>query len=102
LRFQLANFKDVTVFDNLVDLACIGNVSQRIGVKNQEVGESAGFDGPNLRIWTEDPCRVAGFVDGVFADTFEGMAGRERVAILLDLLGRKVRILLDEGAITTA
>jgi hypothetical protein len=33
---------------------------------------------------------------------FEGMADRERVAILLDLLGRKVRILLDEGAITPA
>ena len=44
-------------------------------------------------------------VDGVFADSlglFEGMADRERVAILLDLLGRKVRILLDEGAITAA
>jgi transcriptional antiterminator RfaH len=44
-------------------------------------------------------------VDGIFADTlglFEGMADRDRVAILLDLLGRKVRILLDEGAITAA
>jgi transcriptional antiterminator RfaH len=44
-------------------------------------------------------------VDGIFTDTlglFEGMADRERVAILLDLLGRKVRILLDEGAITAA
>jgi transcriptional antiterminator RfaH len=44
-------------------------------------------------------------VDGVFADSlglFEGMADRERVAILLDLLGRKVRILLDEGAIMAA
>ncbi len=44
-------------------------------------------------------------VDGVFADSlglFEGMADRERVAILLDLLGRKVRILLDEDAITAA
>jgi transcriptional antiterminator RfaH len=44
-------------------------------------------------------------VDGIFTDRlglFEGMADRERVAILLDLLGRKVRILLDEGAITAA
>jgi transcriptional antiterminator RfaH len=44
-------------------------------------------------------------IDGVFADTlglFEGMADRERVAILLDLLGRKVRVLLDEGAIAAA
>ena len=44
-------------------------------------------------------------VDGVFADTlglFDGMADRDRVAILLDLLGRKVRVLLDEGAIAAA
>jgi transcriptional antiterminator RfaH len=44
-------------------------------------------------------------VDGIFADSlglFEGVADRERVAILLDLLGRKVRILMDEGAITAA
>jgi transcriptional antiterminator RfaH len=49
-----------------------------------------------------EPVRI---VDGVFADSlglFEGMADRERVAILLDLLGRKVRILLDESAITAA
>jgi transcriptional antiterminator RfaH len=44
-------------------------------------------------------------VDGVFADSlglFEGMADRERVAVLLDLLGRKVRILLEEAAVTAA
>jgi len=44
-------------------------------------------------------------VDGVFADTlglFEGMADRERVAILLEFLGRKVRVVLDEGAIAAA
>jgi transcriptional antiterminator RfaH len=44
-------------------------------------------------------------VDGIFTDTlglFEGTTDRDRVAILLDLLGRKVRILLDEGAITAA
>jgi hypothetical protein len=44
-------------------------------------------------------------VDGVFADSrglFEGMADWERVAILLDPLGRKVKVLLDEGAIAAA
>ena len=44
-------------------------------------------------------------VDGVFANCFglfEGMADRDRVAILLDLLGRKVRIMLDDGAIAAA
>src|SRR5271170_7799045 len=54
------------------------------------------------RVQRRRTCAGAG---GVFADSlglFEGMADRERVAILLDLLGRKVRILLDEGAITAA
>jgi transcriptional antiterminator RfaH len=38
-------------------------------------------------------------VDGVFSaclGLFEGMADRERVAVLLDLLGRKVRVVMDE------
>ena len=33
---------------------------------------------------------------------FEGMADRERVAILLDLLGRKVRVMLDGESIAAA
>lgn len=33
---------------------------------------------------------------------FEGMADRDRVAILLDLLGRKVRVLLNEDSIAIA
>jgi transcriptional antiterminator RfaH len=44
-------------------------------------------------------------VDGAFATClglYEGMADRERVAILLDLLGRKVRVVLDGDAITAA
>ena len=44
-------------------------------------------------------------VGGGFADTlglFERRADRERVAIPLDFLGRKVRILLDEAAVATA
>jgi transcriptional antiterminator RfaH len=43
--------------------------------------------------------------DGVFCDClglFEGMGDRERVAILLDLLGRKVRVLLDEELVVAA
>ena len=41
-------------------------------------------------------------VDGVFTDCFglyEGMSDRDRVAILLDLLGRKVRVLVDAESI---
>jgi len=44
-------------------------------------------------------------VEGAFAaclGLFEGMADRERVAILLDLLGRKVRVTLDADAVKAA
>jgi transcriptional antiterminator RfaH len=42
---------------------------------------------------------------GVFANSlglFDGMADRERVAILLDLLGRKVRVSIEAGLIAAA
>jgi transcriptional antiterminator RfaH len=42
---------------------------------------------------------------GVFTDSlglFDGMADRDRVAILLDLLGRKVRVSIEVGLITAA
>ena len=44
-------------------------------------------------------------LDGAFSDClglFEGMADRERVAILLDLLGRKVRVMLDGESVAAA
>ena len=44
-------------------------------------------------------------VDGIFGDSFglfEGMADRDRVAILLDLLGRKVRVVLDRESVAAA
>lgn len=44
-------------------------------------------------------------LDGAFADClglFEGLSERERVTILLDLLGRKVRIVLDETMVAAA
>ena len=43
--------------------------------------------------------------EGVFCDClglFEGMGDRERVAILLELLGRKVRVVLDEEFVVAA
>jgi len=43
--------------------------------------------------------------EGVFCDClglFECMGDRERVAILLELLGRKVRIVLDEDVVVAA
>ncbi len=44
-------------------------------------------------------------VEGAFAECFglyEGMADRERIAILLDLLGRKVRVVLSGEAVAAA
>lgn len=44
-------------------------------------------------------------LDGVFADClglYEGMTDRDRLAILLDLLGRKVRVLVDAEAVAAA
>lgn len=43
--------------------------------------------------------------EGVFCDClglFESMGDRERVIILLDLLGRKVRVVLDEDYVAAA
>jgi len=54
------------------------------------------------RFTAGDRVRVS---EGVFCDClglFEGMSDRERVAILLDLLGRKVRVVLDEGLVVAA
>jgi transcriptional antiterminator RfaH len=48
------------------------------------------------------PIRVS---DGVFAaclGLYEGMADNERVAILLDLLGRKVRVFIDADSVEAA
>ena len=44
-------------------------------------------------------------LDGVFYDClglYDGMADRDRVAILLDLLGRKVRIVVDADSVVAA
>jgi transcriptional antiterminator RfaH len=44
-------------------------------------------------------------LDGVFTDClglFDGMKDSDRVAVLLDLLGRKVRVVLDEFSVAAA
>ena len=44
-------------------------------------------------------------IEGAFADClglFEGMRDEERVTVLLDLLGRKVRVMIDELAVAAA
>lgn len=55
---------------------------------------------PSFRVG--DPVRV---MDGVFSDClglYDGMPDRERVTILLDLLGRKVRVMVDAGSVAAA
>ena len=54
------------------------------------------------RFHAGDKIRV---LDGAFSSClglFEGMAERERIAILLDLLGRKVRVILDADLVAAA
>jgi transcriptional antiterminator RfaH len=44
-------------------------------------------------------------LDGVFCDCFglyDSMSDRDRVTILLDLLGRKVRVLVDAESVAAA
>jgi transcriptional antiterminator RfaH len=51
------------------------------------------------------PGETVRVLDGAFSSClglFEGMAERERIAILLDLLGRKVRVVLDADLVVAA
>jgi len=57
---------------------------------------------PHPRFAAGDKVRL---LDGAFADCiglFEGMKDVERVSVLLDLLGRKVRVLLDVDSVAVA
>jgi len=49
-----------------------------------------------------DKIRVHDGVFSAYLGLFEGVADGERVAILLDLLGRKVRVTLDADVVTAA
>jgi transcriptional antiterminator RfaH len=55
-----------------------------------------------LRFARGDKIRV---LDGVFSECaglFDGMTDKERVAVLLDLLGRKVRVVMDMESVAAA
>jgi transcriptional antiterminator RfaH len=92
----------------VVQLLCNGELPRTIdgsiidGLKGRE--DSQGFIqlAQRSRFSCGDRVRVR---DGVFSDClglFENMTDRERVVILLDLLGRKVRVTLDEEFIAAA
>ena len=72
------------------------------GLKNRE--DANGL----IKLDSRPPFRVGETIrvlDGAFSSClglFEGMAERERIAILLDLLGRKVRVVLDADLVAAA
>jgi transcriptional antiterminator RfaH len=89
-------------------LVCTGDVPTpvpgRVVAMLKDREDAAGFiqldRQPQFRVG--DKIRV---LDGVFSDClglYDGMPDRDRVAVLLELLGRKVRVLLDAEAVTAA
>jgi transcriptional antiterminator RfaH len=89
-------------------LVCNGEVPAEVSdsiIKNLRLGEDErGF----VRLQKQPAFRIGDKIrvlDGVFSaclGLFEGMADGERIAILLDMLGRKVRVVLDADAIEAA
>jgi transcriptional antiterminator RfaH len=89
-------------------LVCTGDtptsVADEIVTTLRQREDAAGFvtldRGPRFRVG--DKIRV---VYGAFTDClglYDGMPDRDRVAILLDLLGRKVRVLIDADGVAAA
>lgn len=55
-----------------------------------------------IRFSRGDAVRVVNGVFSACVGLFDGMADKERVAILLDLLGRKVRVVMDMESVAAA
>lgn len=89
-------------------LLCVGDLPKTIdcsiidGLRGREDAQGFIQLARRSHFASGDKVRVR---DGVFSDClglFENMTDRERVVILLDLLGRKVRVTLDEEFIAAA
>jgi transcriptional antiterminator RfaH len=89
-------------------LVCNGELPAEMSdsiIKNLRLGED---EGGFVRLQKQPSFRVGDKIrvlDGVFSaclGLFEGMTDGERIAILLDMLGRKVRVVLDADAIEAA
>jgi transcriptional antiterminator RfaH len=72
----------------------------------QAIADREGVDGLiRLAPATFKPGQVVRVTDGVFAEQFgfyEGLADRDRIRILLNLLGRKVRVMIETEAVAAA
>jgi len=104
----VAQWRSIRSTVGVAQLLCNGELSRTIdcsiidGLKNRE--DSQGFIQLAKRPQFACGDRVS-VREGVFSDClglFENMTDRERVVILLDLLGRKVRVTLDEDYIAAA
>jgi transcriptional antiterminator RfaH len=70
-------------------------------LRSREIGGMVALD-QRPRFAPGDRVRI---IDGVFAGClglFEDMSDRERIAVLLDLLGRKVRVMIDDLSVVAA
>ncbi len=92
----------------VVRLVCNGDVPAALdqaiidGLKSRENEEGFIHLEHRPQFAARDKVRVR---EGVLSDClglFEGMSDRDRVVILLDMLGRKVRVVLDEEFIVAA
>jgi transcriptional antiterminator RfaH len=103
-----ARWRSIQSTQGVSHLVCHGNqptvLPESVVAELRRREDANGFirlDPPPLHL-PGDKVRV---VEGVFGDSFglfEGMADRDRVAILLDLLGRKVRVVLDRESVAAA
>lgn len=92
----------------VVQLVCNGDVPAIVPCRIVDELKTKEDERGLIRLDTR-PCFTRGdkvrVVDGVFSSClglFDGMSGSERVAILLDLLGRKVRVAIDVEDVAAA
>ena len=107
-NLQAARWRSIQSTQGVSHLVCNSNepamLPENVIAELRAREDESGFIRLNLQplYAPGDKVRV---VDGVFGDSFglfEGMADRDRVAILLDLLGRKVRVVLDRESVAAA
>lgn len=89
-------------------LVCVGDrpaeVQDSVVVALQNLHDAEGFVvlETSPRFAPGEPVRVTGGAFANFIGLYEGLTDHQRVAILLDLLGRKVRMSIDLGFLEAA